>query len=65
MVLSILVKNCKHKHLEITNDEIYYGSATRCHWKSHREGYLITLESDLNKVKIEPKLCIFYDLYIS
>ena len=31
MVLSILVKNCKHKHLEITNDEIYYGSATRCH----------------------------------
>ena len=65
MVLCILVKNCKHKHLEITNDEISYSSATRCHRKSHREGYLITLESDLNKVKIERKLCIFYDLYIS
>ena len=33
--------------------------------KSHIEGYLITLENDLNKVKIEPKLYIFCDLYIS
>lgn len=36
-----------------------------CHRKSHLQGYLITLENDLNKVKVEPKLLyIFYDLYI-